>query len=101
MKQYRFLKLVLSAGFLMSGSGCGDLLTSQKPPQLVLKEAEKPRVESWVYEKPRGKVCLDPGKKDYTVQELETANSCKDEYIERLEYRHGTLSRTLKEMEKK
>ncbi len=67
----------------------------------MLKEAEKPKVQAWVYEKPKTAPCLDPGKKDYPVDELEKAITCKDAYIERLEYRHGTLSKTLKEIEKK
>lgn len=69
------------------------------PPLAVKPEA--PKVESWVYQKPKSASCLDPGKKEYEVKELEKALSCKDTYIQKLEYRHGTLSGVLKEIEKK
>lgn len=67
----------------------------------MLKEAEVPKVQGWVHQKPAKASCLDPGKKDYAVEELEKALGCKDQYIEKLEYRHGTLSKVVKEIEKK
>jgi hypothetical protein len=67
----------------------------------VLKEAQVPKVESWVYKAPAKKSCLDPGKKEYTVKELEDERDCQAEYAKKLEYRHQTLSKVLQELEGK
>lgn len=82
----------------MSAFGCES---SPKPPQLLLKEAEVPKVQGWVLERPAKPSCLDPGKKDYSVEELEKARDCERTYTEKLEYRHGALSKVVKEIEKK
>ena len=67
----------------------------------MLKEAEVPKVQEWVLEKPKRVSCLDPGKKEYTVAELEKARDCDGQYTEKLEYRHGALAKIVKEQEKK
>ena len=66
----------------------------------MLKEAEVPKVQGWVLEKPKKVSCLDPGKKEYETSDLEKAIDCKDQYIEKLEYRHGALSKIVKGNEK-
>lgn len=75
----------------MSACGC-----AADSPQLLLKEAEKPRVAGWLLSAPPKAVCLDPGKKEYEVPELEAANTCKDAYIAKLESRSASQAKALR-----
>ncbi len=49
---------------------------------------------------PRESSCLDPGKKKYTVKELEDALGCKDLYTAKLKSRFYSLAKATEELEK-
>lgn len=58
----------------------------QKPPQVV-------KVDPTLRVVPKETSCLDPGKKDYQVPELEAAIQCKDAYIGKLKGRFNSLAK--------
>jgi hypothetical protein len=49
---------------------------------------------------PKEPSCLDPGKKDYAVGELEKAIQCKDAYTQRLKSRFSSLAKATEALEK-
>ena len=79
MQQYRYLKLAMPVVFLMTGCGCASLLKSESPI-VHYKEVKVQAVSPEVKHLPKKPICLDPGKKDYTVPELESALACQEEY---------------------
>ena len=98
MKQYRFLKLAILAGCLMSVSGCAQELPE---PQIVYKAAPGPKVAGWLLQAPKRQSCLDPGKKEYEVKDLEAAYSCKEAEAEKTRGQLQSLQKVLKEHEAK
>ena len=44
-------------------------------------------------------ICLDAGKKEYQVKELELGVACYREYAEALKRRHGGLAEAIRERE--
>ncbi len=61
-------------------------------------ESQGPKVEGWVRKKPVKESCLDPGKKEYEVVELESALHCKDRNLEKLEKRFDTLNKATEQV---
>jgi len=67
-------------------------LLSQKP-QVV-------KVDPTLRVAPKEPSCLDPGKKDYEIPELEKAIQCKDAYIGKLRGRFTSLAKATEAAEK-
>ncbi len=59
-------------------------------------ENPPPKVAGWVRLKPKKESCLDPGKKDYGVEELELALQCNERNLEKLEKRFDGLNEATK-----
>lgn len=100
MYRYRYLKLALPVVFLMSGSGCGSLLGPDSPT-LVLAEVKPQAIAPEVKHLPRKPQCLDPGKKDYTVPELESAVGCWEDYAGTIRGKYYSLKTDIEAREKK
>ncbi len=76
----------------------------QWPDNLSLLEkgspAAKAKVDPTLRLAPKETSCLDPGKKSYTVKELEAAIGCKDLYTAKLKSRFYSLAKATEELEK-
>lgn len=85
----RYLSIVLSAGFLMSVSGCGS---PQQLQQLLVTEVKPPPVAEELLTPVGRKQCLDPGAGVYTVPELEQAVICERGNTSRAVSKHAGLA---------
>jgi hypothetical protein len=99
VQQFPYLRLAMLAGFLMSVSGCGNLLGSEEP-KILLKEAKAQPVSPEIKHLPKKPICLDPGKKDYSVQELESALACQEEYAQVVRGKYYSMKTAIEAREK-
>src|SRR5262245_16993548 len=97
--RYLYLKPAMLAGCLMSVSGCGDLLGSGSPT-VLLKEVKTQPVSAEIKHLPKKPLCLDPGKKDYTVPELESAVGCWEDYATVVRGKYYSIKTAVEEREK-
>jgi len=98
--QFPYLKLAMLAGCLMSASGCGNLLGSETPTVLLTEVKPQP-IAKEIKHLPKKPLCLDPGKKDYTVPELESAVGCWEDYATLIRGKYYSIKATAEEREKK
>jgi len=88
------------AGCLTSASGCGSLLGSESP-MLIPTEVKVQPVSKEIKHLPKKPLCLDPGKKDYTVPELESAVGCWEDYATVIRGKYYSIKTAVEEREKK
>lgn len=69
-------------------------------PQVVVKPAPAPKVAEWMLKVPGKTSCLDPGKKDYEVKELESAYTCQGKDLEKTRGQLLSLQKVVKEGQK-
>src|SRR5262245_20521755 len=98
--RYPYLKPAMLAGYLMSASGCASLLGSESPT-VLLKEVKVQPVSAEIKHLPKKPLCLDPGKKDYTVPELESAVGCWEDYATIVRGKYYSIKTAVEEREKK
>ena len=72
VKLHHKVNLVLLVGFLLTGFGCA---ATQEVVKVVEAKAPPP-ITGRFMQMPKEPICLDAGKKEYEVKELETATSC-------------------------
>lgn len=63
---------------------------------MVLKEAARPKVAGWLLSPPGKTSCLDPGKKEYTVDELRASYLCSEKQAEKVRGQLGSLQKVVK-----
>ena len=63
----------------------------------MYKATPAPKVAEWMMKSPPEPSCLDPGKKDYEVNELEAAYGCKDADARKVRGQLYSLQKVVKE----
>ncbi len=66
----------------------------------MLKAAPQPKVAEWLLRAPGKPSCLDPGKKDYEVKELEAAYGCRDADSGKVRAQLNSLQKVVKDLQK-
>ena len=96
------LRIALGAACLMSVSGCAEM--KQWPQNLAQldsgQKAPAVKLDATLRVAPKEPSCLDPGKKEYEVKELEEALACREAYAKKLRSRFNSLARASEATEK-
>ena len=67
---------------------------------MILTEVKPQVVSQEVKHLPKKPLCLDPGKKDYTVPELESAAGCWEDYATTVRGKYYSLKTAIEAREK-